>query len=188
MTYFAMSEMDRIRVYEPDHVDIDSFLNQLTLVKTIPAAPDREGAAISFYRLLPPQVSAGFDFGGQVKLAGYDINTTTLKSGETIVLRPYWRVNQPPASNYSMFVHLYPKDEDQLLAQYDGAPSVLERPTLTWDDINELYIGANVSIALPADLAAGDYRLALGLYDYNTGTRLTGSDGATYFSIPVSVE
>lgn len=187
MTYFAMSEMDRIRIYEPDDIDIDSFLSQLTLVKIIPAAPDRVGESLSFYRLLPPQFSAGFDFGGQIKLDGYDISATTLKPGETILFRPYWRIDQRPTTNYSMFVHFYPEAEDQLLAQYDGAPTIPERPTLTWDDVNELYIGADVPLALPADLPAGNYRLALGLYDYNTGTRLAGSDGSTYFSIPVSV-
>ena len=87
-----------------------------------------------------------------------------------------------------MFMHLYPADEEQLIAQYDGAPTVLERPTLTWDDPDELLIGATAGLTIPADITAGDYRLVIGLYDYNTGARLSLDDEATYFSVPVSIE
>lgn len=188
ITYFVTSAADQRDVYAPDKVNITPFLDKLTLVKTIPITPEMTGDAVSFYRLQPPQISADFDFGGQVKLAGYDLQSDSLKPGDTIQFRPYWHIDQRPATNYSMFIHVYPQGEDKLLAQYDGAPTVRERPTLTWDDVDELYIGADVAIQLPADLPPGEYRLAIGLYDYSTGARLTGADGATYDAIPITVE
>jgi hypothetical protein len=187
IVYFVDSAADQDWIYKPDKVDVSPFLKQLTLVKTILASSDLVGDAVSFYRLLPPQVAADYDFGGQVKLDGYDLKSAALKPGDSIQFRPYWHIDQRPATNYSMFIHVYPAAEDKLLAQYDGAPTVRERPTLTWDDTNELYIGADVSIPLPADLTPDDYRLVIGLYDFNTGARLTGTDGATYFAIPITV-
>jgi hypothetical protein len=86
-----------------------------------------------------------------------------------------------------MFVHLYPADITELLAQYDGPPSVPNRPTLTWDDPEELYIGQDNTLTIPEDLEAGDYRMAVGLYDLTTFQRLLSEDGADFFTIPIRV-
>ena len=75
-----------------------------------------------------------------------------------------------------MFAHLYPANEDRIITQHDGPLSVLERPTLTWDDTNELYIGGDAQLVIPADIPPGDYRLIVGVYDYTTGARLPVSD------------
>jgi hypothetical protein len=185
IVYFAMSDDDRKTVYASP--EADAFLKRLTLVKTIPATPDTLGATVHFFRLMPPQVSTQFEFGNQIVLAGYDVSSPIPGPGGSLKLRPYWRIERRPNTNYSMFVHLYPKAGETLITQHDGPPTVLERPTLTWDDTDELYIGADVQLTLPSDLKPGDYRLALGLYDYTNGQRLTGADGATYYSIPISV-
>jgi hypothetical protein len=57
---------------------------------------------------------------------------------------------------------------------------------LTWDDTEELYIGSDATLTLPPDLQPGSYRLAIGLYDFNTGQRLTVED-TTYFTIPIVI-
>jgi hypothetical protein len=185
ITYFVMDAADKAEYF--DTPTLAALLDQLTLVKSIPAAPELAGETVSFYRMFPPENEAAFDFGGQITLTGYDLDTSSASPGGGILFRPYWRVPARPATNYSMFIHLYPADEDRVLAQYDGPPTVIERPTLTWDDPAELYIGSAITLPLPGDVPPGDYRLAVGLYDYSTGARLAAADGATYFTLPVAV-
>lgn len=182
--YFVMDEKDRRSYF--DTPEAEAFFDQLTLVKTFPAASNVLGETTWFYRMLPPAVMTEAVFGEQIALRGYDL-TGEMKAGGTIQFSPFWRATRRPDTNYSMFMHLYPADEERLIAQYDGAPTVLERPTLTWDDPDELLIGATVGLAIPADTTAGQYRLVIGLYDYSTGTRLELADGATYFSVPITI-
>jgi hypothetical protein len=75
-----------------------------------------------------------------------------------------------------LFIHVVPLDGDNPVAQADGAPSVAERLTLTWDDPSETLISAAFPVALPADLASGEYRVMIGLYNYVDGARLPISD------------
>jgi hypothetical protein len=183
--FFALSDRDRQGVYQD--VDIDSFLDKLTLVKHIPAAPELVGEDIWFYRIIPPNVATDADFGGQIRLVGYDLSAEMIRPGETITFRPYWRAPEQPSTNYSMFIHLYPADEDTVLTQYDGTPSTPNRLTLTWNDPDELLFGPDVNLTLPTDLTLGEYRLAIGLYDFSTGARLTLPDGASYFTIAITI-
>lgn len=186
ITYFVMDDRDLQRYYTAPAVK--AFIDQLTLVKSFPVMETDYQYTAYFYRMLPPQYATDALFGGQIALAGYDLSAETTAPGETLTFRPYWRAPRRPDTNYSMFIHLYPADDDKLIAQYDGAPTVAERPTLTWDDAAELYIGSDVNLVIPPNTNPGEYRLALGLYDFTNGPRLTLADGADKFIIPVAVE
>ncbi|HEX2905281.1 MAG TPA: hypothetical protein VHO69_00365, partial [Phototrophicaceae bacterium] len=185
--YFALSDKDRADLYGGRLNELDAFLRQFTLIKTIPAHENIMGSTVYFYRVAAPQIPAQTVFGGQIQLIGYDLNTPELKAGNILKFRPYWRIQRQPATNYSLFVHLYPAAADQLIVQNDGPPTSLDRLTLTWDDPQEVYIGADVSLPLPADLAPGPYRLVLGLYDFSTGQRLTTEADQDSFSIPIEI-
>ncbi|MBZ0289668.1 MAG: hypothetical protein K8I30_18745, partial [Anaerolineae bacterium] len=144
ITYFAMALRDRRQVYSnPER--LDEFLAQLVPVKTFPASDGMYGLAMAVYRILPPQVAADAVFGGQIELVGYDLDKSELMPGDSLTLRPYWHAVRTPDTNYSLFVHLYPADEDRLIAQYDGAPTTPQRLTLTWTDPDELYIGLDIT-------------------------------------------
>ncbi|MEO8612369.1 MAG: glycosyltransferase family 39 protein, partial [Chloroflexota bacterium] len=189
ITYFVTDARDLDRYYKAPA--LKKFISQLTLVKTFHIAADQTDENqfdTYFYRMLPPQHAADALFGGQIDLTGYDLSAETVKAGDTLTFRPYFRAPRRPDTNYSMFVHLYPADEDRVLAQHDGAPTVIERPTLTWDDPDELYIGADVNLAIPADTPPGDYRVVIGLYDYSNGARLTLPDGVDKFTIPITIQ
>jgi hypothetical protein len=134
-----------------------------------------------------PRVETGITFGEQITLAGYDLNQSADASARTITFRPYWRIQQQPTTNYSMFVHLYPVETDQILVQRDGSPASLQRLTLTWDDPRELYIGSDVNLSIPADLPPGQYRLVIGLYDFNTGQRLMTPNNTDSFTISIEI-
>jgi 4-amino-4-deoxy-L-arabinose transferase-like glycosyltransferase len=183
--YFALDSVDLAEHLKSKQAQ--AFLKQLTLVKEIPTAPNIYGNTVYLYRMMPPHRPADAAFADQIVLTGYDLGSAEVKPGDTLRFRPYWRALRQPANNYSMFVHLYPAGADQLITQHDGPLTVLERPTLTWDDTDELYIGADVQLAIPADTPPGDYRLVVGVYDYTTGIRLKTGEGDS-FSIPVTVQ
>lgn len=159
-----------------------ALLNKLTLLKTIQTTALTAGPTIYFYAMQTPTHIADASFGNQIKLVGYDL----AESSRMISFRPYWRIEQRPMANYSVFMHLYPMaadpGHDPMLAQYDGAPTTPQRLTLTWDDSNELYLGPKAILPLPAPLKPGTYRLDVGLYDFLNGQRLhtmTGDDSST---------
>jgi hypothetical protein len=187
--YFAITSRDLESGYSRNNPEVKEFVDQLVHLKTIPnSLSNVVGDTLLFYRMIPPEVETNISFGQRVVLAGYDLQADNLQPGTILTFRPYWRINNYLESNYSLFVHLYPVDEDRVLAQHDGPPAQLNRPTLTWDDTEEFYIGSDVALALPPDLLSGDYRLVLGLYDYLTGERLLMPDGTSYFPIDLEVQ
>ena len=69
-----------------------------------------------------------------------------------------------------MFVHLLDA-EGQLQAQADSPPTSGKYPTSVWDAGE--FIADMHTLSLAPDLPAGEYRVAIGLYDPNTGQRLS---------------
>ncbi len=186
IVYFVTSDEDQ-RKY-PQQA---AFIRQLTLLKVIHSSPatPAAGPTLYFYRLTPPQVSTHVTFGNQIMLVGYDLNGKLFSPGEVIHFRPYWRAINRPAANYSMFVHLHLDSgrKSRPLVQYDGPPSTTTRLPLTWNDPDELIIGPDVALTVPADLKPGAYRLDLGLYNYSTVQRLQSDSGRDTVEIPISV-
>jgi hypothetical protein len=116
-------------------------------------------------------------FGDRIKLVGYDGDAGRAERGKPLTLRFYWQELATPEDNYSLFIHLLPLDGDVPLAQADGAPGSDVRPTLTWNDPSETLISQPFALNIPPDLPAGEYRLKIGLYNYETGARLPVRDG-----------
>ncbi len=70
--------------------------------------------------------------------------------------------------NYSVFVHL---DADgSLVAQHDSIPGAGYFPTYTWR--TNVPVAVKFGVALPANLPAGEYKIALGMVDLATGHRV----------------
>jgi len=125
---------------------------------------------------LPPLAHpVDVDFGGDVRLAGYDLETGQDQAEKSLQLTLWWQALKTPAADYTIFVHLFDPVTEELVAQSDAQPRLGAYPTSWWT------VGEVVSdtLTLPlADIPEGNYRLAVGLYD-RTVTRLqaTGSDG-----------
>lgn len=185
--YVVISEYD-LTSGEYSEPAIRQWLQQLYMLKIFPEGPEVVGSKTYFYKMLPPQVRPRINFGGIVVLDGYDVSATTLAPGDELRLRPYWGLAQIPPANYSMFVHLYPAETLDMKAQQDGALVDRERQTQQWTDTNEIYLGRETVLTLPADLPAGEYRLAIGVYDYITFQRLLLADGTDFYSIPITIE
>jgi hypothetical protein len=128
-------------------------------------------------------------FGDQIRLLGYDLDSTDLTPGATLILRFYWQAVEPPTSDYNVFVHLVAEDDPgTILAQYDGVPSRSSlRPTSTWHDLDEPFISRDFPLVAPDTLQPGAYRLRFGLYDWRTGERLLTDEGRDTVEIPVTI-
>lgn len=188
IAYLVHTESDRAGAYSGD--DMAAFLDALFPLKTIHAdRDDISGETTHIYRLLPPQVMTdGVRFGDAVRLVGYDMSATTVTAGESLTFRPYWSADSVPAAGLSLFAHLYPVGEPSaIVAQWDGPPAKASRPTVTWDDPHEQLIGSDVTLTLSDDIPDGDYTLAIGLYDYQSGARLSVGDSDRY-TLTVTVE
>lgn len=135
---------------------------------------------MSMYRLWQMEHQVNSLFGDSIRLAGYDTDLLSPPLSESLRLRLYWHADSLPPGDYSMFLHLVPLDSLTPFAQWDGPPAMQSRPTPSWNDSSETLVGDWITIEIPADIAPGEYRLLLGLYDYQTGIRLaiTGDEGA----------
>jgi hypothetical protein len=107
----------------------------------------------------------GARFGEAAHLLGYDL-AGELAPGAELDITLYWQVEAVLERSCKVFVHLS-DDEGTLVAQVDGIPADWMRPTTTWRP-GEVIADPH-TLSLPEDLAAGTYRLYVGLYDPNAG-------------------
>jgi len=110
------------------------------------------------------------NFGGEIKLLGYDLETESVLPGESVQLTLYWQSQIAMDRNWSIFVHVV-DDEGIIVAQRDrypgmGAlPTTLLRPGQTFA---ERYV-----IPIPeTGYAPSAAHLEVGLYDLADRTRL----------------
>jgi hypothetical protein len=108
---------------------------------------------------------------GSARLVGYGIERS---EGDWLNVWLRWEAVDKVDADYAIFVHLL-DESGALVAQHDGLPQNGYAPTRTWeagDTVDDRH-----SVALPPDLPAGGYRLAVGLYDPLTGERLPLAGG-----------
>ncbi len=108
------------------------------------------------------------DLGGQFRLLGQSIRE--LEHPHRLEVRLYWEAAARPDFDYSAFVHLTDVT-GVLLSQDDHGPGADRGyPPTSWlvgDVVRDIH-----SLPLPEALLPGDYRLRVGLYNWQTGTRL----------------
>ncbi|MEK9162141.1 MAG: glycosyltransferase family 39 protein [Chloroflexota bacterium] len=115
-------------------------------------------------------------FGDRIRLEGYSINDSSFAAGDILQLTLFWNPQSPISNRYKIFVHLIGDPDSPPVAQHDGEPVGGLVLTTMWKP-NEI-VRDNHGVFLPLDLLRGDYKLAVGLYDVNTGERLTLADGS----------
>jgi len=107
--------------------------------------------------------------GAQAELVGYVLSPATVRPGETLRLTLFWQARQWIAQDYTVFVHLLDA-QGKLWGQHDGPPQEGVLPTSAWIP-GELLRDEHI-LTVDAQAPAGDYRLAIGLYDPATLKRL----------------
>jgi hypothetical protein len=108
--------------------------------------------------------------------AGSSSQSTCSQPGQVCSLPLIWRAEAETPMSYHVFVHLV-DEAGNLLAQSDGVPGNWNRPTTGW--LPGEYILDEHTLNTPESLPGGQLRLRIGLYDPDTGARL--STGETDF-------
>jgi len=118
-------------------------------------------------------------FGDSIELLGYSLDRGRGPAGQERALTLYWRSARPVGRDYTIFVHVV-ADGGASLPQMDGGPS-WRGPLATSSWHAGEVVPDTRRLEVPADAAAGRYRVSVGMYDWQSMERLKASDrvGAT---------
>ena len=122
-----------------------------------------------------PKILTQTVLGEQIQILGYTLpNEYPLDGGETIISpQIYWQAIKPVDGNYTIFVQLLDSN-NQFITSFDTQPLQGNYPTSLWQPGEMVVQG--VDLTLPEQLPAGTYRLVTGMYNLDTGQRLTAAD------------
>jgi hypothetical protein len=120
----------------------------------------------------PLRYTAAARFDSVARLVGYDLQPAQVKQGDTLDVKLHWQslaTAAPGAVPLKVFVHVL-NAEGQLVAQHDSEPANGTLRTNTW--IGGEYISDLHALKIPENLAPGEYRLEIGLYNPETSQRI----------------
>jgi hypothetical protein len=109
-------------------------------------------------------------FGDQIRLLGYDLK----REGDVLEIDLAWKALRDITSNYKVFAHVFDPATETIAAQWDAMPRDNAYPTSRW--ITGEVVTETLSIPLTA-VPAGDYRVALGLYELAGRLSISGTTG-----------
>ncbi|MDM8530151.1 glycosyltransferase family 39 protein [Anaerolineales bacterium HSG25] len=124
------------------------------------------------------QPTSRFVFNEQIAIIGYQFSPTE----DYISVRLAWQALQTPLPDYTVFVQLLDMETNERVAGFDSQPVRGTSPTSGWLT-NEVMLD-EVLVAVPPDLPAGYYSIIVGLYQPETGQRLTLADGQDNWLLP----
>ncbi len=148
------------RGYQP--ISDKYFIGPIKLAPGLPSPAEWESAG-----------PANVTFGDAIALAKYSLNSSALRVGDPLTLTLFWQSKAHVDKDYTVFVHLLDA-QGNVRAQLDSMPRAGAYPTSVWDP-GEL-VRDDYMLALPIDLAAGEYSIELGLYEHPSLARLEVSD------------
>jgi len=117
--------------------------------------------------------------GDAITLLGWR-GDTTIARGQSLGLDLFWRGDRALRDAYTVFVHLTDAS-GQVLADADSPPSQGLYPTTRWspgETVRDRHI-----LKIPADLAPGEYQIAIGMYLPATGARLPIDSGGDHIAL-----
>ncbi len=110
-------------------------------------------------------------FGGQFQLLGYDLNTHSVKPGDTVKVNLYWRALTAMPESYRVFVHLIGQD-NRSAGGIDVIPGRGAFPTVYWKPGDTLR--DTVAVPVQSNAMPGKYSVEIGVYPSgDAGGRLT---------------
>lgn len=123
---------------------------------------------------IEPKVPVQFE--KSISLQAFDIASTRVKRGETIVILLYWKASERIGKDYTVFAHLV-DGQGNMVAGVDRQPRKGLAPTHQW--IPNSLVGDSVVLPITEDIPVGqDYKMEIGLYDQTTMQRLQIVDAA----------
>jgi hypothetical protein len=106
----------------------------------------------------PPQFASDALFAERVRIVGYDV----AREKESLRAAIYWQPRARLDRNYTTFVHLLDANGNKIAQGNDHQVGGEFYPTMLWD-VSETLRDEHL-IVLPPNLAAGNYRLIVGMY------------------------
>lgn len=123
-----------------------------------------------------------------IRLIGYDLDQCCLyDKGDTMLLRLWWQLaGETPKDKWTVFTHLL-NSSGVWVAGHDSEPGRGSYPTTVWEPGDTII--DDHPIRIPPEAISGDYRLEIGLYNWQTGRRLpltvSGKDHAILGSVTI---
>ena len=121
-------------------------------------------------------------FGSALQLLPGSAASQTVAPGATLDVKLRWRAAQRMDQPYTVFLHLADAS-GRPVAQHDSQPRDGAFPT-TWWAARET-VDDDVALAVPAGVAAGQYRLLVGAYQQPSLQRLPASTGGDEYQLGI---
>jgi len=112
--------------------------------------------------------------GNQVQFLGYDLDTVSIRPGQTLHLTLYWQTLAEMEESYTVFTHMLDK-ENRIWGQKDSMPVRGTLPTCCW--VKDEIIADEYQIPIHLDAPLGQYVIEIGMYQLGTGQRLEVREG-----------
>ncbi len=147
---------------------------------SVQLTPPRAEGSVDASRSVPTPANLSIthqlaaSLGGQVRLLGYELGSSTVRAGEALSFTLYWQALTEMDVSYTVFTHLL-DDVGRVWGREDGLPLDGSHPTTEWQP-GEVIIDPYSFIVSP-DAPPASYLVEVGLYDEETGTRLQAYDG-----------
>jgi hypothetical protein len=136
-----------------------------------------------------PQQALTAMLGDGIRLLGYDVQPAQLSAGEILYLQLHWLVDAPPAGDWTVFTHVLSREGSgapKVVAGQDDRPGQGSLPTTHWQA--GWRILDEYQIVLPLKLAAGEYRLEIGLYQSNGQQLPVGRSGLPLGAVTIEAK
>jgi mannosyltransferase len=114
--------------------------------------------------------------GDEIALLGYSLLNDRLAAGDIAAVTLFWQAEQTPAARYKVFLHVL-DGGNHIVGQRDAEPGGGVNLTTLWNP-GEV-VADNHGIPIHPATPPGVYRVEVGMYDPETGQRLTTSEGAS---------
>ncbi len=160
---------------------LDSWYGNVRLV--VYALPEQAPSAPEYS--LDVLLRSG-ETGDAIRLQGYSLLNDHLAAGDIAQITLFWQVEQTPRRRYKAFLHAL-DGGNNIVAQRDAEPGGGALLTTLWSP-GETIVD-NYGLPVHPATAPGAYRVEVGLYDPQTGQRLTTPDGESQVWLePLHVE
>jgi hypothetical protein len=121
--------------------------------------------------------SVRVNFGGKLALLGYDLNTRTVRPGETISATLTWQALAPMKYDYSVFMHLASVSSGDVIVKNDSFPYTSPKRTRRWS-LGQVMTEVR-PLLVPKDALPGLYNIEMGVLsvDLNEQLPIVAPDG-----------
>lgn len=109
------------------------------------------------------------EMGGMIRLLGFDLPLTSVRSGESVPLTLYWTLAGEPVEE-DMSSTFVIRDAAGVVVWQTLAFSPANEPTKTWEP--GLYVQEPVTLAIPPGTPPGSYTVQAGIYSHSLGRNL----------------